>query len=116
MSSSSPSSWSSQPSTVAPLRAVLAAALALGAHGHGAVTFPKPRNSLDGALAPWTQWAYPCDANHSGVDCAISFCEDGHLCQGSCPISTHNGLPGTLNASNGQRYVAGLVGGGGGEG
>lgn len=47
--------------------------------GHGAMTFPKPRNSLDGAIAPWTKWAYPCDETHKGGDCAITFCENGQV-------------------------------------
>ena len=34
--------------------------------GHGAMTFPKPRNAYDGELAPWTKWAYPCDTTHTG--------------------------------------------------
>lgn len=34
--------------------------------------------------------------------CRIGFCEDGANCQGSCPVSAHNGVPGALNASNGQ--------------
>jgi hypothetical protein len=91
--------------TASSLRAAFVAASAALAHGHGAITYPKPRNSLDGALAPWTQWAYPCDANHTGAECAITFCEDGTNCQGSCTISSHDGVPGALNATNGQRYV-----------
>jgi hypothetical protein len=80
------------------------ALLALVAHacGHGAMTFPKPRNSLDGALPPWKDWAYPCDDAHEGDMCKITFCEDGKDCQGSCPISAHSGVKNQLNASNGQ--------------
>ena len=37
--------------------ALLALSLAVGVCGHGAMTFPKPRNSLDGQLAPWSNWA-----------------------------------------------------------
>ncbi len=33
--------------------AVLAAALAAAADAHGAVTVPRPRNSVDSWLAPW---------------------------------------------------------------
>ncbi len=73
-----------------------------GAEGHAAMTFPKPRNSVDGSVAPWSQWAYPCDATHQGDDCKITFCEDGKDCQGSCPISAHSGVPSALNGSNGQ--------------
>jgi len=35
------------------LRSAAWAALVVGCVGHGAMTFPRPRNSLDGALAPW---------------------------------------------------------------
>ena len=66
------------------------------------MTFPRPRNALDGDLAPWTNWSYPCDEAHKGGYCAITFCEDGKACQGSCPISSHNGVIDALNASNGQ--------------
>lgn len=65
------------------------------AAGHGAMSFPKPRQSLDGALAPWSKWRYPGDA--------IKFCEHGKDCAGACPISAHKaGAPDALNASNGQ--------------
>jgi hypothetical protein len=70
--------------------------------GHGAMTFPKSRNSLDGGLAPWTNWSYPCDASHQGLMCGISFCCGGKDCQGSCSVSSHNGEAGALNGSNGQ--------------
>jgi len=70
--------------------------------GHGAMTFPKPRNSLDGALSPWADWAYPCDDGHKGEMCAITFCENGKNCQGSCAMSAHNGVKDALTASNGQ--------------
>jgi len=66
------------------------------------MTFPKPRNALDGQLAPWTNWRYPCDAKHQGDDCKIHFCEDGKNCAGACPVSAHSGAAGELNASNGQ--------------
>ena len=67
------------------------------------MTFPKPRNSLDGDLAPWTKWAYPCDAQHKGSMCKIGFCTAGKDCQGSCTASAHvPGKPEQLNASNGQ--------------
>jgi hypothetical protein len=69
--------------------------------GHGAMTFPRPRQAIDGALAPWSRWSYPCDDTHSGDDCKITFCEDGKNCQGSCPVSSH-GAKDALNASNGQ--------------
>jgi hypothetical protein len=34
--------------------------------------------------------------------CAITFCEAGANCQGSCAVSSHNGIEDSLNASNGQ--------------
>lgn len=70
--------------------------------GHGAMTFPRPRNALDGQLPAWQSWSYPCDATHQGVNCQMTFCENGQNCQGSCPISAHNGHIDSLNASNGQ--------------
>lgn len=73
-----------------------------GARAHGALTYPKPRNSLDGAVAPWSDWKYPCDATHQGAKCKVHFCEHEKDCGGACPISAHNGAPGALNASNGQ--------------
>mmetsp|Transcript_70784 Transcript_70784/g.170957 ORF Transcript_70784/g.170957 Transcript_70784/m.170957 type:complete len:466 (+) Transcript_70784:80-1477(+) len=85
-----------------PLRFAAWAALVVGCVGHGAMSFPRPRNSLDGALAPWSSWSYPCDESHAGPDCALGFCEDGKDCQGSCPISAHSGAKNALNASNGQ--------------
>ena len=42
------------------------------AAGHGAMSFPKPRNSYDGQLEPWSNWAYPCDKNHEGENCTIT--------------------------------------------
>ena len=78
-------------------------ALAVGSvAAHGAMTFPKPRNSIDGAVGPWSDWAFPCDATHQGPHCRIHFCYDGKTCAGACPISAHNGEMGALNASNGQ--------------
>jgi hypothetical protein len=65
------------------MRALLCASLATLARGHGAMTFPKPRQALDGALAPWSGWAYPCDERHENGSCIITFCEDGTECQGS---------------------------------
>ena len=67
--------------------------------GHAALSFPRPRNALDGALDPWSNWSYPCDATHRGAACQITFCEDGKNCAGSCPITDAKG---GLNASNGQ--------------
>ena len=43
--------------------------------GHAALSFPRPRNALDGALDPWSNWSFPCDATHRGAACAITFCE-----------------------------------------
>jgi len=81
---------------------ILAVSLVVSVDAHGALTFPRPRNAVDGDLAPWTNWAYPCDESHEGADCAIQFCEGSKGCQGACPISAHNGREMALNASNGQ--------------
>lgn len=76
--------------------------LLTGAAGHAAMSFPKPRNSLDGALAPWTDWAYPCDDKHKGENCSITFCENGKNCEGSCPITARSAVSDELTAINGQ--------------
>ena len=39
--------------------AVASCGLVVSVAGHGAMTFPKPRNSVDGTLAPWTKWGSP---------------------------------------------------------
>ena len=39
--------------------------------GHGAMTFPKPRNAYDGTLYPWVDWAFPCDPTHQGDNCTV---------------------------------------------
>jgi len=80
---------------------VLGSALGL-ASGHGAMSFPRPRNALDGGLAPWTEWKYPCDATHQGKNCALGFCENGKDCQGSCAIPAKDGIAGELSSINGQ--------------
>lgn len=84
------------------LAGVVLAALPSLATSHGAMTFPTPRNALDGNLAPWTNWSYPCDATHTGGMCAITFCEGGKNCQGSCTKSAHTGVVDELTARNGQ--------------
>jgi hypothetical protein len=38
------------------MRAVALAALAASAAGHGMMTFPKPRNGIDGGVAPFDAW------------------------------------------------------------
>ena len=90
---------------IAMLKAFLSAGLLAAVDAHGALTFPRPRQSIDGDLAPWSSWSYPCDATHKGDACKINFCEHGHDCAGACPISAHNGAKGALNASNGSRSV-----------
>jgi hypothetical protein len=72
------------------------------AYGHAAMTFPKPRNSLDGTLPAWKAWAYPCDETHKGVNCTITGVVHPPNCFGSCAISSHNGVVNALNGSNGQ--------------
>ena len=52
--------------------------------GHGAMTYPRPRNALDGDLPAFTSWAFPCDATHKGVNCTMTFCGDAKNCQ-VCP-------------------------------
>jgi len=84
------------------MRSVTLLAVVAGAYGHGAMTFPRPRNAIDGHLSPWSNWSYPCDGTHQGKHCQITFCENGKNCQGSCPISSHSGVKNALNASNGQ--------------
>ena len=71
--------------------------------GHGAMTYPKPRNAIDGASPEFKRWGYPCDATHQGVDCSHTFCDgnSSHRCQGSCPKSAHNGDVNALTADNG---------------
>jgi hypothetical protein len=88
--------------------ALLLATTAELAAGHGAMTFPRPRNAYDGALPPWSDWHFPCNTGEAenpnctitgvvGVD-AKHFAEIG----GACSISAHSGVKGALNASNGQ--------------
>ena len=81
------------------LTVFLSLALAIGVHGHGAMTFPRPRNAADGELANWTSWAYPCDESHKGNNCRITFCEDGKDCEGSCPYAGAASHLHTLRAS-----------------
>lgn len=49
--------------------------------GHGALTFPTPRNAIDGVLPQFKAWRYPCDAAHQGVNCTITFCGDMQECE-----------------------------------
>ena len=73
--------------------------------GHGAMTYPTPRNAIDGALPAFKSWGFPCDASHKGVDCSHTFCDGNNTgdrgCQGSCPKSAHNGDVNALTADNG---------------
>ena len=84
------------------MRAATILSFVVGVRSHGAMTFPRPRNALDGDLAPWTNWSFPCDAAHRGDMCAVSFCCSGTDCQGSCGKSAHSGVEGALTGSNGQ--------------
>lgn len=75
--------------------------------GHGAMTFPKPRNSYDGTLHPWVDWAFPCDDTHQGDNCTVTGVvgvDPKHYAQlgGACSISAHKNDLSALNASNGQ--------------
>lgn len=76
--------------------------LAASVAGHGAMTFPTPRNAIDASLPAFKAWKYPCDATHKGVNCTMTFCGDAKSCQGSCPKSAHNGVVDALTADNGQ--------------
>lgn len=80
---------------------ILSSSIGMAA-GHASMTFPKPRNSIDGSLAPWKDWAYPCDASHKGVDCVITGVVKPPHVFGSCSISAHNGVKEALTASSGQ--------------
>jgi hypothetical protein len=72
------------------------------AAGHAAMTFPKPRNSIDGTLSPWADFAYPCDSTHQKENCTITGVVHPPHVGGSCSISSHNGVNQALNGSNGQ--------------
>ena len=84
------------------MRASTIATLVGTAVGHGAMTFPPPRNSIDGTLPDFQAWSYPCDDTHKGTNCKMTFCRDGKNCQGVCPKSSHNGQVDSLTAANGQ--------------
>lgn len=91
----------------APMAALVFLASVKLAAGHGAMTFPRPRNSYDGELAPWSDWSYPCDDAHQKENCTITGvvgvnAEHFAGIGGACSISAHNGVKGALNASNGQ--------------
>ena len=79
--------------------AVLSAHLAL-ASAHGMMTFPKPRNAIDGAVAPFAGWGWvPNNTACNSSDCKYYGFNNGI---GACPHSAKNGTPGALNGSNGQ--------------
>ena len=90
------------------LRLTALASFAAGAAGHAMMTFPKPRNGLDGSIEPFKSWAwYPdqpvseCNASDpkASVNCRYYGFNNG---VGSCPHAAKNGRPGALNGSNGQ--------------
>ena len=78
----------------------LAALVGSGA-GHGAMTFPTPRNAIDATLPAFADWGYPCDATHQGDNCSITFCDGKTSCQAACPKSAHNDNVDALTADNG---------------
>ena len=91
------------------MRLLSGAALIAGASGHGAMTFPRPRNALDGDLALWQDWNYPCRDGQKGSSCSIKFCgkppnatQDPNTCVGTCPVSAHSGEENRLTGSGGQ--------------
>ena len=51
------------------------AALVGSVVGHGAMTFPTPRNAIDGALPQFKAWGFPCDEDHQGANCGHTFCD-----------------------------------------
>lgn len=53
------------------------------ASGHGAMSFPTPRNAIDASLPPFQAWGYPCDSTHQGVNCTMTFCSAGRNCESS---------------------------------
>jgi len=67
--------------------------LPVGALGHGAVSFPRPRQAFDGDLPPWSTWSW----NGSN----IYFDESGTNSAGACPIPAKDGTKGSIKA-NGQ--------------
>jgi len=76
--SNSPTGMHSSPSRVRLLSALLTMSmLPRGTYGHGAVTFPRPRNAIDGVLAPWNET----------LPTPLPF--DGY-----CPIPAKDGKPG----------------------
>jgi hypothetical protein len=50
------------------LRVAALAVLVDRASAHGAMTFPRPRNSLDGDLPLWTSWNYACRDGQKGSE------------------------------------------------
>ena len=89
--------------------AALIVGMIAGASGHGAMTFPRPRNALDGDLALWKDWSYPCRDGQKGSSCSIKFCgkppnatQDPNTCVGTCPVSAHSGEENRLTGSGGQ--------------
>ena len=90
-------------------RAAISAALVASAAAHGAVTFPRPRNALDGDLPIWKEWNYPCRDGQRGSSCSVKFCsrppnatQDPNTFVGTCPVPAYNGLENYLNGSGGQ--------------
>ena len=77
------------------LRAACLGALAAVASSHGAMTFPKPRQAVDGALLPWSNWSW---APHAAGKKYEAF-NNG---EGACPHAAKNGVKNALNGSNGQ--------------
>ena len=63
--------------------------------GHGAMTFPTPRNAIDGQLPAFKAWKFPCDSTHKGENCSITFCGDAKNCTSHVslhPFCTTHGL------------------------
>ena len=81
--------------------ALLLLSMAASARGHGAVTFPRSRNSIGGDMAPWSEYKWePNEVNAS--EHLPAFDESAHNTASSCAIGAKSGVPGALNGSNGQ--------------
>eukprot|EP01052_Picozoa_sp_SAG31_P021485 SAG31_NODE_1664_length_7585_cov_10.994523_8_plen_285_part_00 len=86
---------------VSVLLCVLPTVLITGADAHGAVTFPKPRNAIDGSIPPWSNWSWrPGQAATNPPVGAFS--QSGTNTQGSCAVPAKTGVSGAVDSANGQ--------------
>jgi hypothetical protein len=71
----------------------------------GMMTFPKPRNAIDGAVEPFKNWSwFPNDTKCNTSDPKDAFCQYHGFNNGvgACPHAAKTGVPGALTGSNGQ--------------